>query len=107
MEKLVAALDKVKTPLTLGGLVVIVLYGLYSQVLKLFGPNSFPSGSAPIIVREIVGYVFWLAIVAVVLGIVAWVVVRYSSAKDPDAPIALKPVRKQRKPKPPANGNEP
>ena len=42
MGKLVAALDKVKTPLTLGGLVVIVLYGIYSQVLKLFGPNSFP-----------------------------------------------------------------
>src|SRR6476619_6137670 len=97
MEKLVAALAKVKTPLTLGGLVVIVLYGIYSQVLKLFGPNSFPPGSAPIIVRDIVGYLFWLAIVAVVLGIAASVIVRYAPVKDPDAPIKLKPVRKQRK----------
>jgi hypothetical protein len=42
MAKLVAALDKVKTSLTLGGLVVIVLYGLYSQVFKLniFGQLS-------------------------------------------------------------------
>jgi hypothetical protein len=105
MEKLVAALDKVKTPLTLGGLVVIVLYGIYSQVLKLFGPNSFPPGSAPIIVRDIVGYLFWLAIVAVVLGIVAWVIVRYAE-RDPDAPPTLKTVRKRRKPKVREGGTE-
>ena len=88
-----------KTPLTLGGLVVIVLYGIYSQVLKLFGPNSFPPGSVPIIVRDILSYLFWLAIVTVVLSIAAWVIVRYAPAKDPDTPPRLKPVRKQRKTK--------
>lgn len=106
MEKLIVALDKVKTPLTLGGLVVIVLYGIYSQVLKLFNPQSFPAGSAPLIVRDIIGYLFWLALVAVVLGVASYLAVHFWPRRDPDATPVLKPVRKQRKPKAQADGTK-
>jgi hypothetical protein len=108
MDKLVAALDKVKTPLTLGGLVVIVLYGLYSQVLKLNIFGQLPAGSTFIIIRDIIGYLFWLAILAVVLGVVSYLAVHFGPAAkqlDPDAPVILKPVRKPRKPKTQADGN--
>ena len=37
LAKIATVLDRIKTPLTLGGLVVMILYGLYSQILKLPG----------------------------------------------------------------------
>jgi hypothetical protein len=101
MENLVAALDKIKTPLTLGGFVVIVLYGIYSQVLKLFDPKTFPPGSAALIVGDIVRYLFWLALLAVVLGVGSYLAVHFWPAAkplDPDAPVVLKGVKKQRRP---------
>lgn len=107
MEKLVAALDKIKTPLTFGGFVVIVLYGIYSQVLKLFDPKTFPPGSAALIVGDIVRYLFWLALLAVVLGVGSYLAVHFWPAakqNDPDAPLVLKPVKRQRKS--PADGTK-
>lgn len=98
---MVAALDRVKTPLTLGGLVVIVLYGLYSQILKLKIFGQLPPNSTFILVRDIVGYLFWLAVLAVVLGVASHLAVHFGPRRDQagiDAPVPLKPVRKARKP---------
>jgi hypothetical protein len=101
MGKLVAALDRVKTPLTLGGLVVIVLYELYSQILKLKIFGQLPPDSTFILVRDIVGYLFWLAVLAVVLGVASYLADRFGPRQNhanPDAPVPLKPIRRPRKP---------
>jgi hypothetical protein len=91
MDKLLATLDKVKTPLTLAGLVVIVLYGLYSQLLRTNVLTPLSGDSTFIIVRDFIRYIFWLAIVAVVLGIVSYVVVQLRPPhKDPGAAVELK-----------------
>lgn len=99
MGKLVAALDRVKTPLTLGGLVVIVLYELYSQILglKIFG--QLPPNSTFVLVRDIVGYLFWLAVLAVVLGVGSYLAVHFALPRNNPTPVAavpLKPVRRPR-----------
>lgn len=103
LSKMVGVLDRMKTPLTLGGLVVIVLYGLYSQVLalKIFG--QLPPNSTFLLVRDIVGYLFWLAVLAVVLGVGSYLAVHFGrqpvASADPNSPVPLKVERRPRKAK--------
>jgi|SRR5580658_3381072 hypothetical protein len=109
MGKLLAALDRVKTPLTLSGLVVIVLYGLYSQVLKLPIFAQLPASSTFVIIRDLLWYLFLLAVLAIVLGAATYIVAHFwpaSNHSDPDAPVMLKPVKQPRKPKAGTNGNK-
>lgn len=102
--KLVAALDRIKTPLTLGGLAVVVLYGLYSQILRLQIFGKLPPDSTFILVRDIVGYLFWLAVLAVVLGVASYLAVHFGpntplAAINANTAVPLKPDRRQRKAK--------
>jgi hypothetical protein len=110
--KIAAVLSRVKTPLTLGGLVVVVLYGLYSQILKLPGfAAALPSGAAAQLLQDIIKYLFWLAILAVVLGVGSYLAVHFFPKgwlPAPDKPVALKVNHRIRKPKPnpPTNGQK-
>jgi hypothetical protein len=109
MGKLLAALDRVKTPLTLSGLVVIVLYGLYSQVLKLPIFAQLTASSTFVVIRDLIWCLFWLAVLAIVLGAASYIVARFrpvSNHNDPDAPVVLKPVKQPRKPKTGTDGNK-
>ena len=108
--KIATVLDRIKTPLTLGGLVVVVLYGLYSQILKLPGfAAALPSGAAAQLLQDIIRYLFWLAILAVVLGVGSYLAVHFFPKgwlPDPDKSLPLKVNHRTRKPKPepPSNG---
>jgi hypothetical protein len=111
LTRIGGVLDRVKTPLTLGGLVVIVLYGIYSQILKLNIFPQLPAASAFIIIRDIIGYLFWLAVLAVVLGVGSYLAMHFVAQLKPvdiDGSVSLKPVRKERKKKDqlPTNGSE-
>jgi hypothetical protein len=102
ITKIGGVLDRVKTPLTLGGLVVIVLYGIYSQILKLNIFPQLPAASAFVIIRDIIGYLFWLAVLAVILGVGSYLAVHFVTQLKPidvDGAVPLKPVRKERKKK--------
>jgi hypothetical protein len=110
--KIATVLNRVKTPLTLGGLVVLVLYGLYSQILKLPGlQRQLSSSTVAQLLQEIIQYLFWLAILAVVLGVGSYLAVHFFPKgwlPDPDKPVALKVNHKTRRPKqdPPTNGQK-
>jgi hypothetical protein len=110
--KIAPLLNRIKTPLTLGGLVVVVLYGLYSQILKLPGfAAALPSGAAAQLLQDIIKYLFWLAILAVALGVGSYLAVHFFPKgwlPDPDESVALKVNRRTRKPKsnPPTDGQE-
>ncbi len=111
ITKIGSVLDRVKTPLTLGGLVVIVLYGIYSQVLKLNIFPQLPAASAFIIIRDIIGYLFWLAVLAVILGVGSYLAVHFVTQLKPidvDGSVPLKRVHKERKKKGqlPTHGSE-
>ena len=113
LAKIATVLDRIKTPLTLGGLVVMILYGLYSEILKLPGlKGALPPDSAFQLLQEIIKYLFWLAILAVVLGVGSYLAVHFfpkAAFVAPDQPVPLKPERRGRKPKlpSPTGGQEP
>lgn len=108
--KVTAVLDRIKTPLTLGGLVVIVLYGLYSQILKLPGfAAALPSGAAAQLLQEIIKDLFYLAIFAVVLGVGSYLAVHFFPKgwlSNAPKSVPLKVTHRTRKPKSnlPTNG---
>ncbi len=107
--KVASILERIKTPLTLGGLVVMVLYALYSQVLKLPGfAAALPSGAAAQLIGDVIKYLFWLAILAVILGVGSYLAVHFFPKgwlPDPDKPVALKVNHKTRKSKANLPGN--
>lgn len=110
--KVATVLNRVKTPLTLGGLVVLILYGLYSQILNLPGFRTALSSLAVAqLLQEIIKYLFWLAILAVVLGVGSYLAVHFFPKgwlPDPDKSVVLKVNHRTRKPKqdPPTNGQK-
>lgn len=77
-----AVLSRVKTPLTLAGLAVIVLYLLYSQVLELDIFSTLGEDATSGLLTRLIDYVFYLAIVAVVLGV--WGFLAQRSKPDDD-----------------------
>jgi hypothetical protein len=90
LAKVSSVLSAVRTPLALGGLTVVVLCVIYNRVLGL-GIFSTLNGSETIeLLTRMVNYVFLLAIVAVVLGVVGYIV-RPSADKQPKKPTSGKP----------------
>jgi hypothetical protein len=61
-------LDKVKTPLTLAALIVIILYLLYKQLLSKI-PRASATNLSPMLIRNL----FVLALVATVLGFTGYI----------------------------------
>ena len=68
LSKLGNIIERVRTPLALAGLMVVLLYALYSQILKMDVFSKVSSRSTFVLIDRILLYVFILAILAVVLG---------------------------------------
>ena len=84
ITKIGGVLERVKTPLTLGGLAVIVLYEIYSQILQHF--PQIAQESAATIVLVMVRYLFWLAVIAVVLGAGSYLAHHFMTRLHPPDP---------------------
>ena len=74
LAKVTSVLRGVRTPLSLGGLAVIVLCVIYNRVLGLGIFSTLNDSQTSGLLTAMVGYVFWLAIVAVVLGIAGYLI---------------------------------
>src|SRR5208282_1375081 len=74
LEKLFKVVEQVKTPLSLAGAVLIVFYLLLQQVLNLRVFENIGSSSTAILLHEIVQYLFWLALISILLGFASYVV---------------------------------
>jgi hypothetical protein len=72
--KLLSYVNRIKTPLILAGIVVFILYFLYRQILSM--PVFSNIGSAPtfILLQNIVDKVFWLSVIAIVLGVLSYLI---------------------------------
>ena len=68
IEGLLSVASKVGTPLALSGIIIIVLYALYKQVLalKLFAPIG--AGPTSRLLQNVLNKLFWLALIALILG---------------------------------------
>jgi lysozyme len=74
IDGLLNVTSKIGTPLALAGIIVIVLYALYKQVLAL---NLFaPIDAAPTarLLQNVLNKLFWLALIALILGVASYIV---------------------------------
>lgn len=74
LAKVAGVLRGLRTPLSLGGLTVIVLCKIYSRVLDLDVLSTITASQTSGVLNAVVGYMFWLALVAVVLGTVGFLI---------------------------------
>jgi Na+/glutamate symporter len=84
-EKLVAVASKVKTPLALSGLIVAVLYALYRQVLSLPVFENIGANPTFLLLENVLGKLFWLALIALILGVASYIVTVVLSHKMPSS----------------------
>jgi hypothetical protein len=73
LGKIASALGAVRTPLSLAGLAIIVLFIVYNRVLGLGIFSTLTDSQSLRLLDSLVGYVFWLALVGLVLGIAGFV----------------------------------
>lgn len=73
LDKLASIASKVRTPLALSGLIVVVLYGIYRQVLSLDIFSKVGETSTVVLIGGILDKLFWLAMVALVMGVASHV----------------------------------
>jgi len=87
-NKLIKFASKVSTPLSLASLVVIVLYLLYKGVLGLGIFSNLQEGNTYTLISSIVDKIFYLAVLALILGIAAYFYKLYLSQpkKQPESP---------------------
>ncbi len=64
----------IRNPLALGGLAVIVLCVIYNRILGLGIFSTMTGSQTTALLTTMVGYVFWLALVAVALGIAGYLI---------------------------------
>lgn len=75
LDQLASVGSKVRTPLALCGLIVVVLYGIYRQILSLDIFSKVGETSTVVLIGGILDKLFWLAMVALVMGIASHVLV--------------------------------
>lgn len=66
-------LERVRTPLTVAGLALLVLYGVFSRILGLNIFANIGSQGTTDVVKMLIRSVFWLAMVALILGVGSYV----------------------------------
>jgi len=77
LAKFTGILGRVKTPLMLGGLALLIFYGVFSKVLDLKIWAPLQEGNTAALVGSILSYAFVVAIVCVVLGVASFIVTRF------------------------------
>lgn len=82
LSKIGAALQAVRTPLSLGGLTVLVLCIIYNRILGMPIFSAMKGDQTAQLIGTMAGYVFWLALVAIVLGIAGYLIRPAGPAKN-------------------------
>ena len=73
---------KIRTPLALAGLVIIIFYAIYKEVLSLNIFSNVGANSTFLIIENIIDKVFWLAVIALVLGVISYLVTYFLSYRN-------------------------
>ena len=73
---------KIRTPLALAGLVIIIFYAIYKEVLSMNIFANVGGNSTFLIIENIIDKVFWLAVIALVLGVISYLVTYFLSYRN-------------------------
>ena len=71
-NKLIDVIDKIKTPLALSGLIIIVLYYIYRQILSLNIFSEIGESNTFLLLDKTIGILFYLAILSIILGTIGY-----------------------------------
>lgn len=74
--KIFGVAEKVKTPLALAGLVVIVLYLIFRQVLSLDVFSNIGASNTFALLQTVLSMLFWLAVTSILLGVSSYILSR-------------------------------
>lgn len=83
LVRLAAIAGKVKSPLTLSGIVVVVLYAIYRQVLSLDVFEKVGANSTLVLLQSILDKLYWIALVSIVLGVASYLTTFVLGRKPP------------------------
>lgn len=84
MSALIEFAKSISSPLQLGGLFAVILFAIFKLVIQQGGLRKVTSEHSAMIIRMIIDKLFWLAMVALVLGFAAAVLPRLQpSPNDP------------------------
>ena len=67
-------IERIKTPLTLSGFVVVVLYLLYNKVLSLGIFANLSENPTFLIINNIIWLIFWLAVISIIFGGIGYLI---------------------------------
>jgi hypothetical protein len=67
-------IERVRTPLSLAGLAFVILYFIYKNILQLDIYENVGSERTFLVIDRVVTSLFWLALAALILGIVGYLV---------------------------------
>jgi hypothetical protein len=82
--RLVAIATRVQTPLALAGLIVIVLYAIFSQILRLDIFANVGGNGTLQLVSDVLQKLFILAIVSLCLGVASYLLGLYLRSRLPE-----------------------
>jgi hypothetical protein len=90
-NKLIKFASKVSTPLSLASLIVVVLYLVFQGVLSLEIFSKLQEGNTFALISSVIDKIFYLALIALILGVVAYFYKLYLSQpqKQPETPSEL------------------
>lgn len=77
LESFASVLDRVKTPLTLAGLALLIFYGALRRILDLEIWASLREDNTAALLGRILSYTFILAVICVLLGVTSFLVMRF------------------------------
>lgn len=87
MSALIEFAKSISSPLQLGGLFAVILFAIFKLVIQQGGLRRVTSEHSAVIIRMIIDKLFWLAMVALVLGFTASVLPRLV----PSPPASIDP----------------
>ena len=82
MDKIIESLLKIRTPLTIGGLSVVVFYLLYDKVLELGIFSNLGEASTVHVIGNILNKAFYFALIALVFGVGSYIYLSVKHKKN-------------------------
>jgi uncharacterized membrane protein len=86
LDGFAGVLNRVKTPLTLAGLALLIFYGVVSRILGLGIFSQLQESNTATILGQVLSYTFILALVCIVLGVASFLVTSLTGSSKEKRP---------------------
>ncbi|CAM1371548.1 hypothetical protein [Tenacibaculum xiamenense] len=74
LDKILNVATKIRTPLSIAGLIIIILYLIVRQILDMQIFTEVGKENSFLLINSILDKIFWLALVSLILGISSYLI---------------------------------